>query len=78
MYAGEGVYLGSREGTTCILVPALARNFPQVIGRDLLFKKIRIKKKYGFVCLVPVFIVQGGWFSSEADSIGHFACRGAG
>lgn len=71
--------LGSREGTTGVLVPALAENFPQVIGRDLLFKKIRIgKKKNGFVCLVAVFIVQGGWFASEADSIGHFACRGAG
>lgn len=76
MQAGEGENLGSGEGTG----PALARNFLQMVGRDLLLKNKENKKegeKRGFVCLLPLFIMQGGWFSSEADSIGHFACRGA-
>lgn len=42
-----------------VLVPTLARNFPQVVGRYLLFFK-KIKKKNGFVCLIPVFYSAGG------------------
>lgn len=77
----EGITWALGEGLlwSGVLVPLLARNFPPVAGRDLKKtptnpKPLKMGLYVSFLCLYA----GGDWFPSEADLIGHFACRGAG